>query len=63
MLVYPCPKTGHSVSTAIETTEDDLMRMRQLNVSVWCPHCNSSHMIPISDTWIEPKNRGQAAAA
>jgi hypothetical protein len=53
MLIYPCPKTAAPVSTAIETTEGDLYRLRQLKVSVWCPHCDVSHMIPMADTWIE----------
>jgi hypothetical protein len=56
MLTFPCPETGHRVSSSIETTEDDLVRMRCLKVSVWCPHCKLSHVIPMADTWLEHAN-------
>ena len=53
MLAYKCPTTGRSVTTSIEATEGNLVLMRTLSVSVWCPHCRWPHMVPMADTWIE----------
>jgi hypothetical protein len=45
VLTYRCPATGLEVETAIATSRDVLRRMNLLQISLWCPHCKTSHQI------------------
>jgi hypothetical protein len=58
---YRCPESGEEITTAIETGNDVLVRMRAMDLSiwVWCPHCVSGHQIKPADAIIE----GDTAAA
>jgi hypothetical protein len=49
MLVYECPKTRLRVTTSIEASESELARMRRLSISVWCGHCQTSHIVLATD--------------
>jgi len=49
VLTYRCPTTYRDVKTAIETTPERLARMERLKLSVWCPHCGTSHKIDAKD--------------
>ena len=55
MLLYTCPTSGHRVTTSIDALESELdrMRLRSIRVSVWCPHCDWSHIVQASEMWIE----------
>ena len=53
MLKYRCPKTSRDVTTSIETDTATLLNMRAMKLSVWCPHCATSHQIKASDAYLE----------
>ena len=46
---YRCPNTDEEVTTAIETGNDVLFKMRSMDLKiwVWCPHCMAGHTIEI----------------
>jgi hypothetical protein len=48
-LSFRCPTTSREVATAIETDREALARMRNLKVSVSCPHCPMGHSIPADE--------------
>jgi len=41
------------VTTSIETDTVTLLEMRNMKLSVWCPHCSTSHQIKVSDAYLE----------
>jgi len=45
MLTYQCPKTGKLVHTDIEASADDISRLASFKLSLWCPHCQSPHIM------------------
>jgi len=51
ILSYRCPTTAHDVVTSIETDAETLARLRDLKVSVACPHCLGGHMVPANQLW------------
>jgi hypothetical protein len=53
VLTYRCPTTFREVETSIETTKDKLARMSNLKLSVWCPHCYTSHKIGANEARVE----------
>ncbi len=53
MLKYRCPKTSREVTTSIETDTATLLNMRAMKLSVWCPHCATSHQIRVSEAYLE----------
>jgi transposase-like protein len=54
MLKYKCPRSGRVVTTSIETDTVTLLEMRNMKVSVWCPHCWKSHQIRANEAFLEP---------
>lgn len=52
---YRCPTSGEEVTTAIETGNDVLVKMRSLDLTiwVWCPHCMAGHQIKPADAMLE----------
>ena len=54
MLKYKCPKSGRQVTTSIETDTVTLLEMRHMKLSVWCPHCWTSHQIKCPDAYLDP---------
>ena len=53
MLKYKCPKSGSEVVTSIETDIVTLLEMRKMKLSVWCPHCVTSHQIKASEAYLD----------
>ena len=52
---YRCPASGEPVTTAIKTSKDTLVRMREcdLTIWVWCPHCLAGHKINPAEARLE----------
>ena len=52
---YRCPVSGEAVTTAIKTSKDTLVRMRDLDLTiwVWCPHCLAGHKIKPAEARLE----------
>ena len=52
---YQCPSTKEEVTTAIETGNDTLFRMKQMGMKiwVWCPHCMAGHQIRPTDAVLQ----------
>jgi len=61
-LMYRCPKTSHYVKTAIDTEPAILVRMRNVKISVSCPHCIECHSIPANEMYLEGLPAWPAAA-
>jgi hypothetical protein len=55
VVIYRCPETHRDVETAIITDEATLakMQLRPFKISVWCPHCQTSHEILASEAWVD----------
>jgi len=45
VLSYLCPSTSKDVTTSIDTDSQTLARLRDLKISVACPHCIGGHMV------------------
>jgi hypothetical protein len=52
---YRCPETGEEVTTAIEASNDTLVKMRSMDLTIWafCPHCMAGHQIKTADAAID----------
>jgi hypothetical protein len=52
---YRCPATTEEVTTSIETGKDTLFRMKLMNLTiwVWCPHCIAGHQIKPADAVLQ----------
>jgi len=52
---YRCPSTEEEVTTAIETGNDVLFKMRSMDLKiwVWCPHCMAGHTISPKDAILD----------
>ena len=61
-LMYRCPTTSEHVKTAIDTEPAVLARMRNVKISVSCPHCIECHRIPASEMYFEGLPSWPAAA-
>lgn len=55
VVCYRCPTSGEEVTTAIETGNDTLVKMRAMDLTiwVWCPHCMAGHQIKPADAVLE----------
>ena len=55
---YRCLNSGKEVTTAIETGNDVLVRMRAMDLSIWvgCPHCIAGHQIKASEAILEDEH-------
>ena len=62
LLIYRCPTTSHSVKTAIDTEPATLARMRNIKISVSCPHCIEAHSIPANEMYFEGLSSWPAGA-
>lgn len=61
MLKYRCPRSDREVTTSIETDTATLLNMRSMKLSVWCPHCATSHQIRCVDAYLDADAFAQAA--
>jgi hypothetical protein len=52
-LKYRCPKNHEEVETSIQTDDATLTKMRSMKISVWCPHCGTSHQVSAEQTYVD----------
>ena len=45
LLVFRCPAAGARIVTGVHTDAGSLAKVRSLSVKVYCPHCNTTHLI------------------
>jgi hypothetical protein len=59
LVCYRCPTSGEEVTTAIETGDEILAKMRAMDLTIWawCPHCMEGHQIKPSDASLENKRK------
>jgi hypothetical protein len=59
VVCYRCPTSGEEVTTAIETGNDTLVKMRTMDLTiwVWCPHCMAGHVIKTADAALQDEHR------
>jgi hypothetical protein len=52
---YRCPETAEEVTTAIEASNETLVKMRAMDLGIWvfCPHCMAGHQIKPANATIE----------
>ena len=62
---YRCPSSGEEVTTAIETGNNVLVRMRAMDLTiwVWCPHCMAGHQIKPAEAILEDESRTSPSLA
>jgi hypothetical protein len=53
VLKYRCPRTHQEVETSIETDDRTLKKMPSMKLSVWCPHCATSHAIGADQAYVD----------
>jgi hypothetical protein len=53
VLFYRCPTTHEQVQSEIETTPQALQRMGSLKLSLWCPHCQTAHVVCANETSVQ----------
>jgi hypothetical protein len=46
-LTFNCPRTGDAIDAGIETDNRTLAAVRTVRVPVYCPHCRTTHELPI----------------
>jgi transposase-like protein len=56
-LTYRCPKTSRDVTTAIDTDARALAKLRNMKVSVACPHCIEGHSVPANEMYFGQEQR------
>jgi len=61
VLIYRCPKTDKVVKTSINTSEDEVRRLKTLELSLWCPYCQVGHAIMAKDVWVTSEAAQSAA--
>jgi hypothetical protein len=63
LMRYRCPVAGGEVTTAIETGDETLARMRAMDLTiwVWCPHCMAGHQITPSEASLDQKKTSAVA--
>jgi hypothetical protein len=54
ILAYTCMETGRGVATGIATDAVTLTRLARFQISVWCPHCETSHVITGKEAMLVP---------
>jgi hypothetical protein len=56
---YRCPTSGEEVTTAIQTGNNVLVRMRAMDLTiwVWCPHCMEGHQIKPAEAILEDESQ------
>jgi hypothetical protein len=54
IVTYICVETGRGVATGIATDEVTLSRLARFQLSVWCPHCETSHIITGKEARLMP---------
>jgi hypothetical protein len=45
LLVFRCPASGARIVTGVHTDAGSLAKVRALSVKVYCPHCDTTHLI------------------
>ena len=45
ILIYTCPESSRAVVTGISTNDCSLKRLASVKFSVWCPYCETPHVI------------------
>jgi hypothetical protein len=53
VLVFNCPVTRKLVRTSIETSAAKVERLGSIQLSLWCPNCQTGHQVVASDARIE----------
>jgi hypothetical protein len=54
LLVFHCPASGARIVTGVHTDAGSLAQVRSLSVKVYCPHCNTTHLIMAGHGEVEP---------
>lgn len=60
-LKFRCSHTRLEVETSIQTDDQTLVQMNRMMLSVWCPHCNDSHRVKASETYVDAMHAWKAA--
>jgi hypothetical protein len=60
--MYNCPATKQAVETSLNTTNENLQKLGQAKLSLWCPYCQTGHQILACDTFILERATGRFLA-
>jgi hypothetical protein len=59
MLTYICPATKQAVETSLNTSNENLQRLGQAKLSLWCPYCQNGHQIIACDAFVMERGAGR----
>jgi hypothetical protein len=66
-LRFRCPNSGRTIDSGVHTDEASLAKVRFLSVKLYCPVCNTTHLMRAGDgevdTIVLPQAPPLAAAA
>jgi hypothetical protein len=46
-LIFECPRTRGAIDAGIQMDKNTLAAARPVTLKVYCPHCRSSHELPL----------------
>jgi len=52
ILMYTCRDTGRGITTGISRDDSTLARLGRLQLSVWCPYCETPHVIKYKEAML-----------
>ena len=48
-LLFRCPNSGRTIDSGVHTDETSLAKVRSLSVKLYCPICNTTHLMRAGD--------------
>jgi hypothetical protein len=61
-LKYRCPNTGREITSGIDTEPKTLAKLRDLKVSVSCPHCVEGHRVAANEMFFATVDTSSAGS-
>lgn len=58
VVMIACPKTGHAISTGVETDRSTFSHTPVFFARTYCPICRTQHEWFAKDGWIDEPKRG-----
>jgi hypothetical protein len=52
-LLFRCPRTADYIRAQVETDDASILSSRNLAMRVYCPHCRTTHDLPLRQAVIE----------
>jgi cytochrome c-type biogenesis protein CcmH/NrfF len=53
VLVFRCPASGETINSGVHTDESSLAKVRSLSVKLYCPVCQTMHLMRAGDGQVD----------